>query len=108
MGRREPAALEDQEPDKAEAEDVFNIYKKWVASRKRLEQLLEPGQQVDTLKKSLEEAGPKQKQDPQHSASLQAVEYYESQVAPAKNKWLKCWQSSWQLGQGIRKGGDKA
>ena len=25
LGRREPAALEDQEPDKAEAEDVFGL-----------------------------------------------------------------------------------
>ena len=28
LGKREPAALEDKEPDKAETEDVFDIYKK--------------------------------------------------------------------------------
>ena len=90
LGRREPAALEDQEPDKAEAEDVFDIYKKWVASlKKAVNSYCTQANKLTTLKKSLEEADPKQKQDPQHSASLQAVEYYESQMAPTKNKWLE-------------------
>ena len=50
---------------------------------------------LTTLKKSLEEANPKQKQDPQHSASLQAVEYYESQVTLTKNKWLEVLPGNW-------------
>ena len=48
-----------------------------------------PANKLTTLKKSLEEADPKQKQDPQHSASWQAVEYYESQLAPTKKRWLE-------------------
>ena len=88
IGGKPAKALGDK-PKPEEAEDKWDMYKKSASLlKKSVNSFCTQVNKLTTLKKSLEKASKKQQQDPQHTASMQALESLEAEVGPAKDKWL--------------------
>ena len=88
IGGKPAKALGDK-PKPEEAEDKWDMHKKSASLlKKSVNSFCTQVNKLTTLKKSLEKASKKQQQDPQHTASMQALESLEAEVGPAKAKWL--------------------
>ena len=88
IGGKPAKALGDK-PKPEEAEDKWDKYKKSASLlKKSVNSFCTQVNKLTTLKKSLEKASKEQRQDPQHTASMQALESLGAEVGPAKDKWL--------------------
>ncbi len=89
IGGKPAKALGDQPKPQPEKADAWEHYKKCASLlKKAINSFCTQVNKVTTLKKSLEEASTEQKQDPQYTASMQALMGLEAEVGPAKDKWL--------------------